>query len=91
MPTGPITPAPADISGVSFFSGVFRDSAVPSIIIGFDGTVLFWNSASERLFGWSSEEVLGRPLPSVPRDRMDEHMRLRQRTLKMARGSRSNA
>jgi PAS domain S-box-containing protein len=81
MLTRPITPTPENISGVPFFADVFRDSAVPSVIIASDSTVLFWNAAAERLFGWSSGEALGRPLPSVPRDRMDEHIRLRQRTL----------
>jgi PAS domain S-box-containing protein len=51
------------------------------VIIAPDSMVLFWNSAAERLFGWSPEEVLGRPLPFVPADRMDEHRRIRQRSL----------
>ena len=29
--------------------------------------VKIWNPAAERLFGWSEREVIGRPLPSVPR------------------------
>jgi PAS domain S-box-containing protein len=45
-----------------------------------DSTVLFWNSAMERLFGWSEEEVLGRPLPLVPPERWEEHLELRRRT-----------
>ena len=70
-----------DVLAVSFFTNVFRDSAVASIIIAPDSTVLFWNGAAQRLFGWSSEEVLGRTLPSVPADQLDEHRRIRQRTL----------
>jgi PAS domain S-box-containing protein len=51
------------------------------MIIAPDSVVLFWNAAAERLFGWSSEEVLGRPLLVVPPDRADEHRRIRQRIL----------
>ena len=51
------------------------------MIIAPDSVVLFWNGAAERLFGWSSEEVLGRPLPIIPQDRVNEHRRIRQRTL----------
>ncbi len=32
------------------------------------GRVITWNRAAEVLFGWSQEEVLGRPLPTVPAD-----------------------
>jgi PAS domain S-box-containing protein len=66
---------------VSFFADVFHDSGVPSVIIAPDSTVLFWNAAAERVFGWSSEELVGRPLPLVPPDRWDEHYSIRQRTL----------
>ena len=82
MPTGSITPPRSDVLDVSFFANVFRDSAVASVVLAPDSTVRFWNAAAERLFGWSSEEVLGRPLPLIPPDRMDEHMHLRQRTLR---------
>lgn len=31
-----------------------------------DGRTLVWNSAAEKLFGWTSAEVLGQPLPNIP-------------------------
>ena len=76
------TPPPRSAGGlldVSFFANVFRDSAIPTFILAPDDTVLFWNAAAERLSGWSSEEVLGRPLPLVPPERMDEHRQLWRR------------
>ena len=45
-----------------------------------DSTVLFWNAAMERLFGWSAEEVLGRVLPIVPPERWEEHLQMRAQT-----------
>ncbi|MGE3808950.1 MAG: PAS domain S-box protein [Gemmataceae bacterium] len=36
------------------------------------GNVILWNDASARIFGWSEAEVVGRPLPTVPGDRIDE-------------------
>jgi len=40
---------------------------------GLDGTILSWNLAAERVYGWAAEEVLGLPITiTVPPDRMDE-------------------
>ncbi len=48
--------------------------ASPLVILSLDmdGNVRLWNKAAERLFGWSEEEVLGRPYPVVPADRKAE-------------------
>ncbi|HEU4758775.1 MAG TPA: PAS domain S-box protein [Dehalococcoidia bacterium] len=43
-----------------------------------DGNVTMWNPAAERIFGWSEEEVLGRPLPTIPEGKEEEHRALRQ-------------
>jgi two-component system CheB/CheR fusion protein len=45
------------------------------------GAVRLWNPAAERIFGWCEDEVLGRPLPSVPSDRWDEFRRTLQAVL----------
>jgi PAS domain S-box-containing protein len=74
-------PSTVSLPDISFFADVFRDSAVATLIMGPDSKVLFWNGAMERLFGWSAEEALGRPLPFVPPERWEEHLQLRQRTL----------
>lgn len=46
----------------------------PLAIILFDttGNILLWNAAAERLYGWSAEEVLGKPLPTVPDEQLAE-------------------
>ena len=44
--------------------------AAPVAIMAFDtrGLITLWNPAAERIFGWTSEEVLGRLDPIVPVD-----------------------
>jgi len=37
------------------------------------GHVRVWNPAAERLFGWTADEIMGRPLPTVPADGVEEH------------------
>lgn len=43
------------------------------------GIVRLWNPAAEKLFGWKSAEVLGKPLPIVPRDKIEEFERFQER------------
>jgi PAS domain S-box-containing protein len=49
-------------------------TSAPTAIIGLDeeGRVLTWNPASEKMFGWTTAEVVGRPLPTVPDDERNE-------------------
>ncbi|MGO8994737.1 MAG: PAS domain S-box protein [Polyangiaceae bacterium] len=50
--------------------------------LGLDGTVTSWNAAAQRLFGYSAEEALGRPLAIlVPQDRLEETRVLQHRVL----------
>ncbi len=56
--------------------------AVPTAIIDLDldGNVhSVWNSAAEKMFGWSAREVLGRPLPTVLAENQEEFRRFRER------------
>jgi PAS domain S-box-containing protein len=57
--------------------------ASPVAIVALDpsGNVTMWNEAAERTFGWSAEEVVGRPYPVVPEGRREEHLALVRRTL----------
>ena len=41
---------------------------LPVIVTGPDGRVQLWNVGAAHLFGWTEEEVAGKPLPFVPQD-----------------------
>jgi PAS domain S-box-containing protein/putative nucleotidyltransferase with HDIG domain len=60
---------------------VVRTAPVSVVVLDRDGLVQSWNPASERIFGWSETEVLGKPLPYVPEEKQTEHRLLRQRVL----------
>jgi PAS domain S-box-containing protein len=47
--------------------------------VDMQGRVLTWNESARRIFGWSAEEVVGRPLPIVPEDKQHEFAALRRR------------
>ena len=56
--------------------------ASPLAIVTTDlsGTVSEWNVAAERMFGWFAGDVLGRPIPIVPIEQLEDDMRrLRRR------------
>ena len=41
-----------------------------------DGVVLTWNRAAERIFGWTAEEALGKPVPFIPEGELHVFKRL---------------
>lgn len=58
--------------------------ASPLGIIAQDGdaNVQMWNPAAEHIFGWSEQEVLGRPYPLVPEEKRDEFRMNLERSLR---------
>ena len=61
--------------------GLIDGSPLAIAAVDPEGNVLSWNAAAERMFGWTAAEVLGRPLPNVPDDRLEESAAFRQRLL----------
>jgi len=49
---------------------VIRASPLAIIALDLNARVRLWNVAAERLFGFRSDEVVGRPLPTVGRDEL---------------------
>ena len=44
------------------------------LIVALDlhGNVFQWNPAAERIFGWDKQEVLGKPLPIIPKEKDEQ-------------------
>jgi two-component system, cell cycle sensor histidine kinase and response regulator CckA len=56
-------------------------SPVPIIAVDTDSHVAMWNPAAQALFGWSEEEVMGKPNPIIPKDVLTEAAELHTRLL----------
>ncbi len=63
----------------AFHRAIVSCSPVAIYSINLDGIVLSWNASAERIFGWSTEEVIGEALPIVPLDKQEEFATLRER------------
>jgi two-component system, cell cycle sensor histidine kinase and response regulator CckA len=51
---------------------ILIDAAPLAIVaLGPDGRVRSWNLAAEQMLGWSAEEVIGLPMPSVPPEEIE--------------------
>ncbi|TFG64569.1 MAG: PAS domain S-box protein [Spirochaetales bacterium] len=53
-------------------NAIFQVSPLAIMVLDLDGKIRMWNPAAERMFGWSSEEVIGGPLPYIPDNLLDE-------------------
>ncbi len=64
------------------FRALIHDA--PLSIVAFDasGKIQLWNPAAERMFGWTAEEVLGKPHPIVPEEKQEEFRALREMALR---------
>ncbi|WP_084609962.1 GAF domain-containing protein [Archangium violaceum] len=62
---------------------IIQSSPAAITLLELDGTVRLWNPAAERIFGWKTEEVLGRFTPVVPEDKRAE---LHDNLARIARG-----
>jgi len=51
---------------------IIRASPLGIVALDPEGVVKMWNQSAERIYGWGEAEVLGRMLPTVPPDRLEE-------------------
>jgi PAS domain S-box-containing protein len=52
---------------------VIESAADAIVAFGTDRTVILWNPAAERMFGWAASEVIGLEPPTVPGEHVAEH------------------
>ncbi len=57
---------------------VIQNSPLALITLDNQGVVQSWNPAAQQLFGWSEEEVVGRPIPVVPEEERRHFAKLLQ-------------
>ncbi len=70
----------SDVGAEEFLSALVRTSNNAVIGKTVDGTVIYWNGAAERLYGYSAQEMLGRDIGVLfPADRPDELAELLER------------
>ena len=53
-------------------AALIANAPVAIVALDHSGHVRIWNPAAERMFGWTVDEVMGRALPYVPREREEE-------------------
>jgi PAS domain S-box-containing protein len=76
--------AEADLDRTTdILSAMIQSSPVATQAFALDRTVTMWNPASERLFGWTADELIGRPLPRemTPDDERASAMARIERTI----------
>lgn len=64
-----------------FHRAIIACSPIALYSIDLDGNVLSWNASAERLFGWTADEVVGKPLPLIPQDKQEEFAEFRKRAI----------
>ncbi len=62
-------------------SAVIRASVHAIIALDGQGNVTVWSPSAERMFGWSEQEAIGRPLPYVAPEKLQEHLAIRRKVL----------
>jgi PAS domain S-box-containing protein len=52
---------------------VIESAADAIVAFNTDHTIMLWNPAAERMFGWTAEEVIGLDQPTIPEEHAAEH------------------
>jgi two-component system sensor kinase FixL len=74
------TPFQPDDEAAGLLAAIVESSDDAIIAKDLDGTILSWNRGAERMYGYSAEEIIGRPIHAlIPRDYSDELPRILER------------
>jgi PAS domain S-box-containing protein len=65
----------------ALLQAIIQSAPVGIDLVDSDSKVVLWNPMSERLFGWSAEEVIGKPLPIIPEDEREKFLEMVSQTL----------
>ena len=65
-----------------FQKSIIECSPVALYSVDLQGRVQRWNTSAHRIFGWSAEEVLHKPLPIVAKDHQEEFLHIRNRVMR---------
>ena len=62
-------------------SALIQSSPLAIVVRDSEGRVESWNAAAERIYGWTQDEVRGKPVPFHPPERESDHERFRRSVL----------
>ena len=62
-------------------AAIIQASPLAMVALSRNCDITLWNSAAERVFGWTAAEVIGQRLPFIPEDKVEEHRELWERDL----------
>ncbi|MCC6490994.1 MAG: PAS domain S-box protein, partial [Candidatus Hydrogenedentes bacterium] len=66
----------------AFQAAMIACSPVALYSVDAGGNVQTWNASAQKIFGWTAEEVLGKPLPIVPPDQREAFAKARDDAMK---------
>ncbi len=71
----------AEQVGLQTLWSLVHGSPLAIFAVDREATILVWNPAAERMFGWDEQDVLGQINPIVPEGRGEEFRQLRERAI----------
>jgi PAS domain S-box-containing protein len=72
-PPGQVNPRAARDRVDATARAVIESAADAIVAYGTDRTIMLWNPAAERMFGWAADEVIGLEPPTIPEELAAEH------------------
>jgi PAS domain S-box-containing protein len=74
-----------------YFQSLLDLSPAGIIVTDFDSKIVSWNPGAEKVFGYSSDEAVGKPLDDLVANRPDLHEEAVQYSIRAAKGERLQA